>query len=229
VEPLESIGPLRDYYSWMWGDALFVVLDGYWHSPAQVDNELHQAGGKKDHEGHKDRDWWGITLGDAQYRWFAQTLAQSKAKYKFVFAHHVMGTGRGGTDQAGLYEWGGMDSRSDQVFRQRRPGWELPIHQLMVKHSVTVFFQGHDHLFSRQERNGVIYQEVPMSADQRYVAHNEDRYASGVKLPNSGHLRVTVSTEQVTVEYIRCYLPKDETAARKTGQIAYNYTVRGKK
>ena len=26
------------------------------------------------------------------------TLEQSKAKYKFVFAHHVMGTNRGGID-----------------------------------------------------------------------------------------------------------------------------------
>ena len=35
TEPLKSIGPLRDYYAWTWGDALFVVLDCYWHSPAQ--------------------------------------------------------------------------------------------------------------------------------------------------------------------------------------------------
>ena len=59
----------------------------------------------------------------------------------------------------------------------------------MVKHGVTIFFQGHDHLFARQERDGIVYQEVPMPADQGYVAYNEDRYLSGVKLPNSGHLR----------------------------------------
>ena len=76
----------------------------------------------------------------------------------------------------------------------------------MVKHGVTIFFQGHDHLFARQERDGIVYQEVPMPADQGYVAYNEDRYRSGVKLPNSGHLRVTVSPEQVKVDYVRCYL-----------------------
>ena len=227
AEPLPSIGPLRDYYAWTWGDAMFVVLDCYWHSPVQVDSGFHMGGGKQGREGNKNRDWWGITLGDAQYHWFAQTLAQSQAKYKFVFAHHVMGTGRGGTDQAGLYEWGGRENRGDDVFRQRRPGWELPIHPLMVKHGVTIFFQGHDHLFARQELDGVIYQEVPNPADQGYVAYNEDRYASAVKLPNSGHLRVTVSPEQVKVDYVRCYLPKDETATQKTGQIAYSYTVTG--
>ena len=41
----------------------------------------------------------GFTLGDAQYHWFKRTLEQSKAKYKFVFAHHVLGTGRGGIDE----------------------------------------------------------------------------------------------------------------------------------
>ena len=184
--------------------------------------------GQKGHDGHKDRDWWGITLGDAQYQWFKQTLEQSKAKYKFVFAHHVLGTGRGGIEESDLYEWGGRNKRGDWEFGQKRPGWELPVHQLMVKHGVTIFFQGHDHLFARQERDGIVYQEVPMPADQGYVAYNEDRYQSGVKLPNSGYLRVTVSPEQVKVDYVRCYLPKDETDQRKTGEVAHSYTIKAK-
>ena len=36
-----------------------------------------------------------------------KTLEESKARYKFVFAHHVLGTGRGGIEEADLYEWGG--------------------------------------------------------------------------------------------------------------------------
>ena len=231
AEPLKSIGPLRDYYAWTWGDALFVILDCYWHSPAQVDNPLHGdegGNGDKSHDGHKDRDWWGITLGDAQCHWFQRTLEQSKAKFKFVFAHHVLGSGRGGIEESGLYEWGGRNKRGDWEFSQRRPGWELPIHQLMARHGVTIFFQGHDHLFARQERDGVVYQEVPMPTDQGYVAYNQDRYQSGVKLPNSGHLRVTVSPEQVKVDYVRCYLPKDETGQRKTGDVAHSYTIKAK-
>lgn len=231
MEPLKSIGPLKDYYAWTWGDALFVVLDNYWHSATIVDNGFHGddgGGGKKAHDGHKDRDGWGITLGDAQYHWFQQTLEQSKSKYKFVFAHHVLGTGRGGIDEADLYEWGGRNKRGDHEFAQKRPGWELPVHQLMVKHGVTIFFQGHDHLFARQERDGIVYQEVPMPADQGYATYNQDRYQSGVTLPNSGHLRVTVSSGQVQVDYVRCYLPKDETAQRTTGEVAYRYTIKPK-
>ena len=218
--------PLKDYYAWTWGDALFVVLDNYWHSPARVDNPLHEKPGA--HGGNKDRDWWGITIGDAQYRWLKQTLEQSKAKYKFVFAHHVLGTGRGGVDGADLYEWGGKNKRGEWEFSQKRPGWELPIHQLMTKNGVTIFFQGHDHLFARQERDGIVYQEVPNPADSGYVAYNQDRYQSGVKLPNSGHLRVTVSPDQVRVDYVRCYLPKDETDQQKNGTIAYSYAIPAK-
>jgi hypothetical protein len=228
--PLPAIGWLKDYYSWTWGDALFVVLDNYWQSPVQVDTGFHEeeGGGASGQPGRKNRDWWALTLGDAQYHWFQRTLEQSRAKYKFVFAHHVMGSGRGGVDECDLYEWGGCNKRGDWEFSERRPGWKLPVHQLMVKHGVTIFFQGHDHLFCRQERDGVIYQEVPMPADQGYFAYNADRYQSGVKLPNSGHLRVTVSPEQVRVDYVRSYLPQDENEQRKTGEIAHSYAVKAK-
>ena len=102
--PLKSIGLLKDYYAWTWGDALFVVLDNYWQSPALVDNgfqEKYAGGGNNGNgqAGRKNRDWWGLTLGEAQYHWFKRTLEQSKARYKFVFAHHVLGTGRGGIDE----------------------------------------------------------------------------------------------------------------------------------
>ncbi len=229
AELLKSIGLLKDYYAWTWGDALFVVLDNYWHSAALVDSGFQEKDdGGKGQQGHRDRDWWGITLGDAQYQWFKQTLERSKAKYKFVFAHHVLGTGRGGVDVCDLYEWGGRNKRGDWEFNTHRPTWELPVHQLMVKHGVTIFFQGHDHLYARQERDGMIYQEVPMPADQNYMARNDDRYESGVKLPNSGHLRVSVSPDHVKVDYVRVFLPMDETPQQKTGDVAYSYVIKPK-
>ena len=229
TESLPAVGLRKDYCAWTWGDALFVILDNYWHSPAQVDSgfrEQDMGGGKGG--GRGQRDWWALTIGDAQYQWFKRTLETSKTKYKFVFAHHVMGSGRGGVDECDLYEWGGRNKRGDYEFKERRPGWELPVHQLMVKHGVTIFFQGHDHLYALQQRDGIIYQEVPMPADHGYQTYNDDRYESGLKLPNSGHLRVTVSPENVKVDYVRSFLPKDETAQSKTGDIAHSYTVKAK-
>jgi hypothetical protein len=228
-EILPAVGLRKDYCAWTWGDALFVILDNYWHSPAQVDSGFHEddAGGGGHGRG-KDRDWWALTLGNAQYQWFKRTLEQSRAKYKFVFAHHVMGSGRGGVDECDLYEWGGRNKRGDWEFAQRRPGWELPVHQLMVKHGVTIFFQGHDHLYAQQERDGIVYQEVPMPADQGYQTYNADRYGPGVKLPNSGHLRVTVSPEAVRVDYVRSFLPADEGPGKKTGDFAHSYTLKAK-
>ena len=225
-ENLKGIGPLKSYCAWTWGDALIVILDNYWHSPALVDSGFGEKAKATKGDEKKNRDWWGITLGDAQYQWLKRTLETSKAKYKFVFAHHVLGSGRGGVDEADLYEWGGQGKRGEGTFKEKRPGWELPIHQLMVKHKVNVFFQGHDHLYCKQEKDGIVYQEVPMPSDHGYVAYNEDRYQSGTKLPSSGYLRVSVSPQQTKVEYVRCFLPKDETKETRHGMVAHAYEVK---
>ena len=42
----------------------------------------------------------------------------------------------------------------------------------------------------------------------------------GIKLPNAGHLRVTVSVDEVRVEYVRAFLPKDEGGEQKNGAVA---------
>jgi hypothetical protein len=101
----------------------------------------------------------------------------------------------------------------------------LPIHELMVKNHVTVFFQGHDHLFAKQELDGVIYQEVPTPADNTYTAFNQDAYKSGEILPNAGFLKVTVAAQQVKVDYIRSFLPSDETSQNKNNTMSYSYTI----
>ncbi len=218
AEMVKFVGPPGDYYAWTWGDSLFVVIDPYWHSPVAVDSVPEKNVAKK-------RDLGEITLGDVQYQWFKKTLEESNASNKFVFAHHVQGTGRGGIENANMYEWGGKNQKGTWVFDTLRPGWELPVHQLMVKNGVTIFFQGHDHLFARQELDGVTYQEVPLPADPTYSMFNADAYKSGTKLPNTGYLRVTVSPKNVTVDYVKSYLPGKETASEKNRMVAYSYTL----
>jgi hypothetical protein len=206
----DFVGVPENYYAWEWGDALFVVLDAYRYLTTDP----------------KPREWdW--TLGEQQYDWFKETLDNRRAKFKFVFIHHVLGQTRGGVIWADKFEWGGKNQQGDWEFDQKRHGWVKPIHQLMVDNGVTIFFQGHDHLFAKEELDGVIYQEVPMPSDATYNvgAEWEPYYASGIVLKNSGHLLVTVSDKDVKVDYVRAYLPGDETPQHPNGEVAYSYSV----
>ncbi len=207
-QQVQSIGRLRDYYAWTWGDALFVVIDPYWHSPVTVDNAFGA-----DRTSKANRNLWDVTLGDTQYQWLKTTLETSTAKYKFVFAHHVLGTGRGGIEEATSYEWGDVAGLA-----VHRPGWDRTIQQLMADNHVTIFFQGHDHIFVHQELDGVVYQTLPEPADPNYSLFNAESYHTGEKLPNSGHVRVTVAPGGVKVEYVRSYIDKPD-------EVTYSYTV----
>jgi hypothetical protein len=184
--------------------------------------------GETSYSGMGGRDIWGITHGESQYRWLERTLRESKAKYKFIFAHHVLGTGRGGVDMADQGEWGGKNLQGVWEFDKKRPGWDLPIHQLMVKYHVSAFFQGHDHFFVRQEKDGVVYQETPNPANPNYEDSGGWRsaYKTGDYLPASGHLRVTVTPQAAKVDYVRSWMPKDETAEHKQGEVAFSYTIK---
>jgi hypothetical protein len=229
ADPVEHIGLLRDYYAWTWGDALFVVIDPYWHSDVPVDGEV---GGKKQDEkgekggGKRGRDMWGITLGDKQHAWLEHTLRGSNARFKFIFCHHVLGTGRGGIEMASRFEWGGADNRGVDRFFQNRPGWQLPIHALLKETGVSIVFQGHDHLYARQELDGVVYQSVPNPADSTFQAFNRESYRSGDIFPNAGHVRVSVSPTVAKVEYVASRRESDEKDGTKNGAIIHAYEVR---
>ncbi len=203
----------QNYYAWTWGDALFVVLDVYRHCSI---NEKPQN--------------WDWTIGDQQYAWLLNTLKNSKAKYKFVFSHHLRGQGRGAKSLANSFEWGGYDA-SKWRFDEKRPGWELPIHQLMVKYGVTIFFQGHDHLYAREELDGLVYQEVPMAADSTYtigMLANADAYTD-LTLDGTGHIRVDVQPSGVSVDFVRAYLPADTLSGQHHNrEIAHHYVVQAR-
>lgn len=188
-------GLLEDYYAWEWGDALFVVLDPFWFTQPQ----------------RGQRDNWKRTLGPEQYQWLKRTLEGSRATFKFIFIHHLVGgkdnQGRGGVEAAPFYEWGGRNADGSDGFKQNRPGWPGPIHQLLVEHRVSIVFHGHDHFYARQELDGIVYQEVPQpgcpgSGAPPQSAADYD-YRSGIILGSSGHLRVSVSPGMAKVAYIR--------------------------
>jgi PKD repeat protein len=219
TEQVPGIGFRRNYYAFEWGDALFVVLDPYSYTATKPGS-----------------DGWGWTLGATQYQWFAKTLAASRARFKFVFSHHLLGgngtDARGGTAFAEYFEWGGRNLDGTWAFDTQRPGWSATIHQLLVAHKVTAWFHGHDHLYAREQLDGVVYQEVPQPSLARYdTADPGNGYGYqgtlGVDVfPSSGHLRVTVGTTEVRVEYVRSVVSADETASRKNGTVVTSYVVR---
>jgi hypothetical protein len=171
-------------------------------------------------------------LGTEQYQWLTRTLEGSTAKYKFVFVHHLVGgldkDARGGTEAATLYEWGGKNADGTDGFQAHRPGWAMPIHQLLVKHHVTAVFHGHDHFYDKQELDGIIYQEVPQPGwEGRFDAQRvaEYGYKTGTILPSSGHLRVTVSGQQATVEYVHASCNTTGNDTHKNGTVECSYQL----
>jgi len=203
-------GDRASWYAWHWGDALFVALDPYWNSPAQ-----------------SNKDGWNLTLGDRQYQWLAKTLAESKAKHKMIFIHNLVGgldgQMRGGVEAAPFFEWGGKNLDGSAGFATRRPGWELPIHDLLVKHQVKAVFHGHDHLYAKQNLDGIVYQAVPQPSAKNFSSGaslaKDYHYNVGEIQSSSGHLRIKVSPAQISADYVRSWLPSQETSVRKNRQI----------
>ena len=172
---------------------------------------------------------WDWTLGLPQYTWLKNTLEGSTAKYKFVFAHHIRGQGRGGIQEAKLFEWGGLQSLTGtNTFATYRPGWAKPIHQLFKDTKVTIFFQGHDHVFAHEVLDSIVYQALPMAADSTYeigMLANADSYVSDT-VDGTGHVRVSVTPECVKVDYVKAYLPADTiTGVHKNKEIGFTYTI----
>ena len=211
------VGRRASWYAWQWGDAHFIVLDPFWYSKTQ-----------------SSKDPWALTLGETQYKWLQQTLSSSRAPFKFVFIHNLVGgldgQMRGGIEAAPFFEWGGRNLDGTSGFSQKRPGWSMPIHQLLVKYGVTAVFHGHDHLYAKQVLDGVVYQEVPQPSAKNFSSGSslatEYHYLTGTIVSSSGHIRVTVSPDSITARYIRAWLPASETSLRKNGQVDDVWSVR---
>lgn len=211
----QYVGQRQNYYSFTWGDAQFIVLDPYWYTTTKPDS----------------LNGWRWTLGKTQYDWLKKSLEQSNSTFKFIMAHQLVGgnpLGRGGIEFASLYEWGGNNLDGTRGFEQNRPGWYKPIKDLLREHKATIFFHGHDHFFAKQEMDCLIYQECPQPSHPNFSGVNSAKdygYLNGEILPNSGHMRIRVQPTQIQVEYVRAYLPKNETGSRKNKDIAATYTI----
>lgn len=185
----EQTGELT-YFSFEGPDQLHVCLD-----PFTFTTENPKA------------DGWQWTLGRTQYEWLKQTLESSKARHKFIYIHHLLvgdAQSRGGVEIAKRNEWGGLNADGSEGFSNKRIGWSKPVHDLLVENKVSFVFKGHDHIYVKQELDGIIYQTLPQPS------HPGDRldaaqygYLSGKALGGSGFLRVTTQGATAKVEFVK--------------------------
>lgn len=212
-----EVGLPENYYQFEWGNAQFIVLDPFRHTTTRT------RGGEGDN--------WNWTLGEHQYRWLKQSLEQSDAKLRFVFLHHLVGgtdrNNRGGAEAAPFWEWGGKGSSGEDEFNKKRPGWGKPIHQMLVDHGTSVVFHGHDHMFIKQDLDGVAYQLVPQPGHPRSGTKSakEYGYISGTVQGSSGTVRVRVTGDSARVDYVRTYLPQAEGRGQMNGDVSYSYML----
>jgi hypothetical protein len=184
----EQTGELA-YYSFTGPDQLHVVLDPFTYTmknPTAVG--------------------WEWTLGKTQYDWLVDTLKNSNEKHKFIYIHHLLvgdPQSRGGVEIAMKNEWGGKNNDGTDGFEANRPGWGKPIHQLLLDYKVGFVFKGHDHLYVKQELDGIIYQTVPQpSHPGDKINVNQYGYISGKGVGGSGYLKVSTSENIAQVDFI---------------------------
>ena len=131
--------------------------------------------------------------------------------------------------------------------RRHRPGWPMPIRDLAADQSrADIFPRPRPSVFAKQDyyasgaTNGspdLIYQETPQPSHYPYDSYSYAtgtnfgyNYQSGVFFGSSGHLRVTVSPVNVTVEYVRpCILrpirqPRPGRASPTDGQLQLHHS-----
>lgn len=210
------VGLREDYYAWHWGDALFIVIDPYWFTKISK------------------RAGWGWTLGSRQFNWFKNTIRNSTAKYKFIFCHQLVGgngsDGRGGTEFADLFENGGRSIDSTWDFDSARIHWEEPLHALMVENKASVYFHGHDHCYAKQDKDGLVYLEVPQPAARNintFTGSTPDYgYTHGTLRSNRGFILVNVTSDSVKVDYVKTYLPSEENGSRHNLDIDTSFVIK---
>lgn len=216
---IEEDGLLGDYYSWEWGDALFVVIDPFWYTTIKP-YKGNTGGGETSDPGSGDR--WDWTLGKPQFDWLKQTLETSQASYKFIFSHHMVGGSedyvRGGANPAHLVEWGGYNvAGTTYEWASKRPGWgDQTVHDILVTNKVSAFIHGHDHQYAYEKRDGVVYLSMPAAGfSGGFGIYTTGSGYTVQALPSPGHVRVTVTPDAAIFDYI----------ATSGGAVNYSFEI----
>ena len=170
----------EDYYAFTWGDALFIGLNATGYNAVNHEHTRGPGSGS---------DW---TLGKDQFEWLEKTLAESKAKWKFLFIHHAVG-GNAGDDVNTRYGRGGG--------RAAHIGEQAKVHELMRKYGVEAFFYAHDHVFTDMDVDGIHYICTGSVGAPWKFTTAETGYENYI--PDSGFTVVDIDGDKATVRYVR--------------------------
>lgn len=120
---------------------------------------------------------------------------------------------RGGAEAAAYFEWGGDNADGSDGFAAHRNSTDFPetIEQLMEENGVSAYFHGHDHqyVYERRPVGGIVFQEVPSPSMTGsgfggiYTVGTYAEYETIAMCPGSGHLKITITPELATVEYVK--------------------------
>ena len=231
----------QGFYTMQWGDVQLWVLDPFFYRerPERAEDEVEAI----------EAALWAPTLGAKQYTWLAATLQESTAAFKVVAIHSLLGghwdssigpvkagQGRGGAEIAGLGEWGGHSHTGEHTFAQHRDTsvFTKPVHDLLKDTGVKLVLHGHDHMYAKQELDGVVYQLGPQpshpsrsSSSGNCDSYGYNSWPGTVCMSSSGHLRMTVAasgaTKSMTVDYVRAGGTGAPGGAN--GQVAHSYAI----
>jgi hypothetical protein len=199
------------------------------------------------HNGHGEvngsLDGWDWTLGEPQYRWLVDDLADHRTPFSLFAIHHLTSSylgvdryyGRGGIEVAKFavagrptFEWGGEDTTGAYVLGEKRAAFDAGApHDVLVAGGNQIVVKGHDHFSARQTLDGMIYRTVPKPDDtgartgDRWGWRSRTFYSEEESIfhENSGFLAVHVDDEAATYEYVRTYPPA------VFGQIDDSFTI----
>ena len=175
---VQSGSQYQDYYSWTWGDALFITLNVMTYTP--TDHRLFQ--------GEAD-DW---TLGQQQLDWLNQTLiSNSNKKWKFIFIHHSVGGNA-------VFPWDAGSRYGRGGGRAAYVGEQAVVHRMMRDNGVDVFFHGHDHCFVDMVVDGIHYSQPGVAGDS-FEFCDESGHPEGIR--SKGHAIVTVTRNTAVVDF----------------------------
>lgn len=169
----------EDYYAFVWGDALFIMLNVMSYTPTC--HLLDSDSGLPD-------DW---TLGPEQLAWLQRTLAGATAKWRFTFIHHPVGGAAGDFADSAYGRGGGQAAHV---------GEQAVIHAMLQQYGVQIFFYGHDHVFTDMVVDGIHY-TLPGSAGAPWKFTSEETGYTDY-FPDSGYGRVTVDPDRVQVDFV---------------------------